>query len=143
MWTRKRDLQSQKSSNDDGKNEITQQFWSVCDEARKRRTDAQQIRKLTKDVLKRLGYKLERQFLELRKAILQLVENGYAWLYMNRGNRPQNWQSVKTNLSLLYKKLNQLESSLLNNASGADNTKESIQKVRVTLNKTVAEIQSN
>jgi hypothetical protein len=71
IWTRKCELQNQKLGEDDDatKNEISQQFWSVCNDARKRRTDLQVARKVGKDVLKRVGYKLERQFSELRKAV--------------------------------------------------------------------------
>lgn len=70
-WSRKRELQNQKlcDEEDPSKNEINQQFWSVCDEARKRRTDVQVAHKVGKDVLKRVGYKLERQFSEMRKAV--------------------------------------------------------------------------
>lgn len=69
VWSRKRDLQIQKQGNDDGKNEISQQFWQICSEARTRRYDVQSTRKVAKDVLKHVGYKLERQFLEIRKAV--------------------------------------------------------------------------
>jgi hypothetical protein len=76
-WTRKRELQSQKLSDDEDstKNEISQQFWSVCNEARKQRTDLQAARKVGKDVLKRVGYKLERQFSEMRKAVINVIHN--------------------------------------------------------------------
>lgn len=146
VWSRKRDLQSKKlqedGNEDSSKNEISQQFWSVCNEARKRRIETQTSRKVTKEVLKRVGYKCERQFSELRKACLQVVENGYAWLYLSRNNRPSNWVSVKTQLTLLYKMLNNFETTLTTRSSEADKVDDNMQKLRITLRKTISEIRS-
>jgi hypothetical protein len=130
VWTQKCDLQSQRPT-------VDQQYWSICSEASKRRTE---VSKNVKEALKRAGYKQERQFMDMRTAVLQMVENGYAYLYLTRNDRPQNWQTVKSNLNFMYKEMNIFENSLLNNAQSADKISDNIQKVRVTIRKMINEL---
>ncbi|TKR86866.1 hypothetical protein L596_011373 [Steinernema carpocapsae] len=77
-------------------NLISAQFSSICTEMRRARFNLSAARDFEK---KCDGFGVNPK--ELRKTVLYLIEFGYAWLYMNRNNKPENWNSVKALLTKL------------------------------------------
>ncbi|KAI6186815.1 hypothetical protein M3Y98_00173900 [Aphelenchoides besseyi] len=130
---------------DDAEKRVSAQFWTPYTEARQRRLNLSSARSIAKDARKNVGYKFERQFVELRKACLQIVENGFAWLYMTRNanERPANWSNAKIMLNNLLNAINQLENDIVRSGQNVDKTREQIQKVTGQLHKTLTELSSS
>uniref|UniRef100_A0A1I7ZJ93 RING-type domain-containing protein n=2 Tax=Steinernema glaseri TaxID=37863 RepID=A0A1I7ZJ93_9BILA len=77
-------------------NLISAQFSSMCSEMRRARFDFPAARDFEK---KCDGFGVNPK--EIRKTVLYLIEFGYAWLYMTRNEKPDNWNAVKALLTKL------------------------------------------
>jgi len=115
-------------------NTISQQYSLICSQSRARRLDSTLAIQLAKNMRRVTNYKQERQFLELRRCALQLLEFGFGWLYMTRRasigspkkgippseERPKNWAAIRSLLSSLNRKVEALESEILFSSSLTD-----------------------
>ncbi|CAD5232081.1 unnamed protein product [Bursaphelenchus xylophilus] len=113
QWREKCLIQADKGEEAE-QNHIQIQYYEMVIDCQKRRFGTENWKLLAKELRKKVGYKLERQFVDIMKTTLQMVENGFAWLYMTKGpNRPASWPKVKVALMALYSEFNRVENCVI------------------------------
>lgn len=112
-------------------NNIAGEFSEICSLARAQRYDLTANRQITKSMCKSVDFRLKQAFIEIRKTVwcpvfdraylisnslqaLHLLEYGFAYLYLSRGQKTTTWSSIKAQLTMLRTKLDVLHSSIAN-----------------------------
>uniref|UniRef100_A0A0N5BN46 RING-type domain-containing protein n=1 Tax=Strongyloides papillosus TaxID=174720 RepID=A0A0N5BN46_STREA len=124
----------------DNNNVISQKFFITAKEAHDLRFNRQQSARVDRAWKKLRSENSDKTFLQSRKTLLHLVEYGYAWLYMNRNNKPENYNKIKNILSGFLIELNCVDESILNNGKG--NWEQLIQKIKQNIDKILNEFRN-
>uniref|UniRef100_A0A0N4ZSM7 RING-type domain-containing protein n=1 Tax=Parastrongyloides trichosuri TaxID=131310 RepID=A0A0N4ZSM7_PARTI len=124
----------------DSNNVISQKFFITAKEARDLRFNRQQSAKVDRAWRKIRTESSDKTFLQFRKTLLHLVEYGYAWLYMNRNSKPENYNKIKSILSGFLTELNNVETAILNNGKG--NWEQLVQKIKQNVDKILNEFRN-
>uniref|UniRef100_A0AAF5CQS0 RING-type domain-containing protein n=1 Tax=Strongyloides stercoralis TaxID=6248 RepID=A0AAF5CQS0_STRER len=127
-------------NNVENNNIISQKFFITAKEAHDLRFNRQQSAKIDRAWKKLRTEYSDKTFLQSRKTLLHLVEYGYAWLYMNRNNKPDNYMKIKSILSGFLIELNNVDEAILNNGKG--NWEQTIQKIKQNIDKILNEFRN-
>uniref|UniRef100_A0AAF5DSA7 RING-type domain-containing protein n=1 Tax=Strongyloides stercoralis TaxID=6248 RepID=A0AAF5DSA7_STRER len=89
------------------------------------------------DTLSRIWNKIRIQdsdetYLQLRKTLLYLIEYGYAWLYLNKNNKPENYTRIKNILSGSFSYYKIVDGAIVNMFN--ENIENKLQKIRQNIN---------
>ncbi|CAD5224288.1 unnamed protein product [Bursaphelenchus okinawaensis] len=104
---------AQKEQGEESRNsQIQMRYYHMVNDCREARTN-NEWKLAAKELRKKVGYKLERQYHEHRKTSLQLVENGYGYLYMSKSNKCDTWYEVKNALNAIYAEYSRVENTVL------------------------------